>query len=82
MKTLPAYTQVLAMDKKGCQKLKEMKGNSEIEILTKSADYVSLSETAKRQAEISNMADAVYSLAKPHATSGDEFLRTSPFCKK
>ena len=82
VKNLPEYTQVLAMDKKGCQKLKEMKGASEIEILTKSADYVALSETAKRQAEISNMADAVYSLAKPRTTSGDEFLRTSPFCKK
>lgn len=82
VKNLPAYTQVLAMDKKGCEKLKEMKGNTEIEILTKSADYVFLSENAKRQAEISNTADAVYSLAKPIPMSGDEFLRTSPFCKK
>ena len=82
VKCLPAYTQVLAMDKKGCEKLKEMKGKSDFEILTKPADYVFLSESAKRQAEISNIADSVYSLAKPIPMSGDEFLRTSPFCKK
>ena len=82
VKNLPAYTQVLAMDKKGCEKLKEMKGNTEIEILTKPADYVLLSEKARRQAELSNTADSVYSLAKPTSMPGDEFLRTSPFCKK
>ena len=82
VKNLPAYTQVLAMDKKGCEKLKEMKGISEIEILTKPADYLFLSEEAQCQAKFSNTADAVYSLAKPSPMSGDEFLRASPFCKK
>ena len=82
VKNLPAYTQVLAMDQKGRKKLKEIKGKTELEILTKPADYVFLSDPARKQAEISNTADAVYSLAKPLPMSGDEFLRATPFCKK
>ncbi len=82
VKNLPNYTQVLAMDGKGRRKLKEMKSHSRIEILTKPADFTSLSAEAQAQAETSNRADRIYSLAKPIISSGDEFLRATPFCKK
>ena len=59
VKNLPNYTQVLAMDSKGRKKLKEMKNHSRIEILTKPADYTSLSDYAKAHAEISNRADRI-----------------------
>ncbi len=82
IRSLPAYTQVLAFDEKGRKKLKEIKKTSTISILTKPADYVFLSDQAKSQAEISNRADLIFSLAKPTSTAGNEFLRSSPFCKK
>ena len=82
IRTLPSYTQVLAMDEKGRKKLKEMKKTSLISVLTKPADYVHLCDEAKAQAEISNRADMIFSLTKPVLSSGNEFLRATPFCKK
>ncbi len=82
IRALPEYTQVLAMDDKGRRKLREMKKSSTISILTKPADYVYLADKAKAQAEISNRADLIFSLSKPSASAGNEFLRSSPYCKK
>ena len=82
IRTLPSYTQVLAMDEKGRKKLKEMKKTSLLSVLTKPADYVHLCDEAKAQAEISNRADMVFSLTKPVLSPGNEFLRATPFCKK
>ncbi len=82
VKSLPNYTQVLSLDSKGRERLKKMKRTSSLEILTKPADYVKLSDTSKAQAELSMRADRVYSLAKPKSGEGNEFLRATPFCKK
>ena len=82
VRSLPNYTQILAMDERGRKKLKEMKKTSTISILTKPADYVYLPDSAKSQAEISNRADLIFSLTKPAASSGNEFLRSTPYCKK
>lgn len=81
-RALPNYTQVLSLDSKGREMLKKMKKTSTLEILTKPADYVKLSDTSKKQAELSIRADGVYSLAKPKVGEGNEFLRATPFCKK
>ena len=82
VRKLPCYTQVLAMDERGRKKLKEMKKSSTISILTKPADYVFLPGDAKSQAEASNRADLIFSLTKPVSSSGAEFLRSTPYCKK
>ena len=82
VRQLPCYTQVLAMDERGRKKLKEMKKSSTISILTKPADYVFLPSDAKSQAEASNRADLIFSLTKPTFSSGAEFLRSTPYCKK
>ncbi|MBQ5800682.1 MAG: nucleotidyltransferase family protein [Clostridia bacterium] len=79
---LPNYTQVLSMDGKGREMLKKMKRTSSLEILTKPADYVKLSDSSRSQAERSLCADRIYSLAKPKAAEGNEFLRATPYCKK
>ena len=82
IRLIPEYTQVLAFDEKGRKKLKEIKKSSTVSVLTKPADYIFLPDKAKSQAEISNRADLVFSLARPTSTAGNEFLKTSPFCKK
>ncbi len=82
VRKLPCYTQVLAMDERGRKKLKEMKKSSTISILTKPADYVFLPSDAKSQAEASNRANLIFSLTKPVSSSGAEFLRSTPYCKK
>jgi hypothetical protein len=70
------------MDGKGREMLKKMKRTSSLEILTKPADYVKLSDSSRSQAERSLCADRIYSLAKPKAAEGNEFLRATPYCKK
>ncbi len=77
----PQYAQILAMDARGRSLVKEIKKIGHIEILTKPADYVMLSEAARRQAEIDFRADELFQLAKPVVFQGGESFRRTPYLK-
>ncbi len=78
---LPCYTQLLAMDSDGRSFLSEIRKQKRIEILTKPADYTSLSDQARVQAEKSVRADSIFSLAIPSSPPADAFLRCTPYYK-
>lgn len=78
----PQYAQILAMDMRGQQLVKEIKKNANIEILTKPADYTSLSCAARHQAEIDFRADELFHLAKPVVFQGGESFRRTPYLKR
>lgn len=82
VKALPEYTQLLAFDKLGQQVLKNSKGVARISIVTKPSKTDGLSDTAKRQKELSDMADSIFQLTKPTHFSGKYSLLCSPFVKK
>jgi len=79
VKELPKYTQVLAMDSVGKSILKDVKKKTDFPVITKPSSYEFLSETAKRQKELSDKADSVFQLTKPEAPHGNISLKTSPF---
>ena len=82
VKELPKYTQVLAMNAIGQEILKSIKKSTGISIITKPSSYKSLNEDAKRQKELSDIADSVYQLAKPICPPGNTALRSTPFVQK
>lgn len=79
VKELPAYTQVLAMDSVGRSILKEVKKMTDFPIVTKPSAFDFLSDIARRQKVLSDKADSVFHLTKPHIPSGSTSLKTSPF---
>lgn len=78
----PQYAQILAMDELGQHLVKEIKKKGSIEILTKPADYMSLSPAACRQAETDFRADELFQLAKPVVMQGGESFRRTPYLKR
>ena len=64
----------------GCMRVTKKKGS--IEILTKPADYMSLSPAACRQAETDFRADELFQLAKPVVMQGGESFRRTPYLKR
>ncbi len=82
IQTLPQYTTLLACDEKGASFLRLCKKKANIIILTKPADYVNFDDGAKKQAELSNLADSIYSLAKFNKGTGFEYLCSSPYIAK
>lgn len=81
IRTPPAFTRVLAMDKTGQALLKRMKHTSAIPVLTKPAHDRKLPSAALEQAARANRADSVYAMLFPAAKRADLYIRTSPFCK-
>lgn len=81
LRTPPAYTQALAMDKTGQQLLARMRRTATIPVLTKPAHYKKLSATALAQATCANRADSVYALLLPKVQPADLYIRQSPFCR-
>lgn len=82
MKSLPAYTSVLAANKTGLEILKEMKSLSRIPVITKPADYKELGDEVKTAFEKAKMAYSLYSLALEKRGVSDEFLKYTPIIKK
>lgn len=82
LKTLPMYTQILAMDSVGMQILKKTRKTRSIQILTKPSDYKSFGEAALRQKQLSDKADSIFELTKPIPKDGSSALKFTPFVKK
>ena len=82
VRTLPAYTQVLAMDNVGRTLLKGLKKMSDFPVITKPSSYKELGEEVVRQKELSNKADSVYGLTQKNANSGRFPLTFTPFVKE
>lgn len=79
IRALPKYTSVLAANEKGTLALRSFSKQSNIAILTKSADAaLKLDNSAMRQFELDAHSDTLYALAfRPHLSS-DAFRRNSP----
>ena len=82
VRTLPQYTQVLAMDKVGCGLLKEIKRTSVFPVITKPASYRHCSDEVIRRMEQSVRADSVFALARKNALRGSFALLFTPYVKK
>ena len=79
VKELPAYTQILAMDKVGKTILKDIKKVTDFPVLTKPSSFESLSDAAVRQKTLADKADSVFQLTKPKANPGNLALKTTPY---
>ncbi len=82
VKTLPMYTQILAMNKKGMLLLKNSKKHDDFRILTKPSDFDDFSATAMRQKLLSDKADSIFELSKPKPKFGKSALTFTPYIKK
>ena len=82
IKTLPMYTQILAMDTKGMQILKKTRKSREIRILTKPSDFKDFNEAELRQKNLSDKADSIFELTKPIPKDGASSLTITPYVKK
>ena len=82
VKTLPRYTQVLAMDTIGSKALKSIKKSSSLSIITKPSVTKGLDDIALKQKRLSDTADSVFQLTKPQITSGAYHLIFTPYVKK
>jgi predicted nucleotidyltransferase len=82
VKTLPAYTQILAMDKTGMLLLKNARKCDEFRILTKPSSFDDFTDLQKKQKQISDWSDSVFELTKPQPKSGRSALKFTPYIKK
>ncbi len=81
VRSLPAYTQVLAMDSVGRSVLKRIKKVSDFPVITKPSSYRELGEDVCRQKELSNKADAIFGLTLKCANTGRFSLTFTPYVK-
>lgn len=79
VRELPEYTQVLAMDTSGQAILKSIKKVNGIRVITKPSDSKFSTDAQKAQKELSDMADSIYTLSLPCPTSGNAFLKATPY---
>ena len=82
VKTVPSYTQVLALDSFGSRVLKNLKGRAKISVITKPSRTELLTDTGLYQKELSDKADSLFQLTKPTHFSGRYSLLCTPFVKK
>ena len=81
VKSAPAFTRVLALDKEGQAILHAARSSAKIRIVTKPSEQLSSPKEVRCKA-LSDRADAVFQLTKPEPTSGSFAMRNSPFFKK
>ena len=81
IRTMPSYTQVLAMDSHGRAMLKKIGKQSHFPILTKPSNTDFLPDSAKLQKDLSDKADSIFQLSKPQPKDGKSALRFTPFVK-
>ena len=82
VRSLPSYTQVLAMDTLGRSVLKRIKKESDFPIITKPSSFKDLSDDVIMAKNLSNKADSVYALTLKNANSGRFALTFTPYVKK
>ena len=82
VRSLPAYTQVLAMDDIGRALLKAIKKTSDFPVITKPSSYKDYPDNVVRQKELSNRADSIYGLTLKNANSGRFPLIFTPYVKE
>ncbi len=82
VKALPAYSQVLAMNKVGALLLKNRTKSDDFKILTKPSSTNELSDAMMRQKRLSDAADFIFELTKPIPKSAGNALRFTPYIKK
>ena len=82
IRSLPSYTQVLAMNTVGRALLKEIKRKSDFPVITKPASYKDMGDDVIRGREMANKADSVLVLAEKKAISGRFPLTFTPYVKK
>lgn len=78
---IPEYTQLLAANRRGCDFLAERRKKCDLCILTKSANYRKMSESAKKQFEANFRAEALWALSSDDESDrrADELMRRNPF---
>ena len=81
VKSTPAFTRVLALDKEGRAILHAARASAKIQIVTKPSEQLSTPQGERCKA-LADRADAVFQLTKPAKTSGSFAMRNSPFFKK
>ena len=74
---IPLVTSLLAVAKKGCNYLSSIRKTSEIEIVTKTADYRMLGNDAKKQFELTLCADRIFCISR--GEPADNIFTQSPF---
>lgn len=79
VKELPEYTQVLAMNSIGKAILKNAKKRTTLSVITKPSSTDGLSETSKRQKELSRRADSIFRLCLKNSDRGDADVTATPF---
>lgn len=82
VRSLPCYTQALAMDQTGRQLLKRIKKMNGITVLTKPSAYDECDELLRRQKELSARADSIYALSLPKPMQSSFALTFTPYVKK
>ncbi len=82
LRTPPAFTQILALDRFGRSILKRIPKMTDFHIFTKPADTDGLSDEILRQKEASRRADSIYGLCFEKNISGNSPLKMTPFVKK
>ena len=81
VRSLPSYTQVLAMDSIGRSLLKKIKKSSCFPVITKPSSYKELGDDVVRQKELSGKADSIFGLALKNPNSGRFSLTFTPYVK-
>ena len=82
IRSMPSYTQVLAMDSTGRAALKRIKKATDLPVITKPSSYKDMDEQVVKQKEMSNKADSVFALTLKVANSGRFALTFTPYVKE
>lgn len=82
IRSMPSYTQVLAMDSTGRAALKRIKKVTDFPVITKPSSYKDMDEQVVKQKEMSNKADSVFALTLKVANSGRFALTFTPYVKE
>ena len=82
VRSLPMYTQVLAMDDIGRSLLKRIKKTAELAVITKPSSYTEYGDEVIMQAELSHKADSIYGLSLRVPNYGSFPLTFTPYVKK
>ena len=81
VRTLPGYTQILALDDIGRKLLKVIKKMTDFPVITKPSDVSSLSYDQIAQKESCRRADSVFTLTEPTPGSGRFPMKFTPYVK-
>ena len=77
VETLPQYVNLLAANSAGCKLLAAKRGKTPFALLSKAADFPK-SDLARRQAELSERLDAIFTLALKKEREVADILKKSP----